>query len=59
MLYFIDKYGWPIERVKGHWISNPIRLLIHTRKITTKRPRCLDAPEPLEGAGRQRKEQGS
>ena len=27
---FRDKYGWPVERVKGRPITNFIRLLFHT-----------------------------
>jgi len=30
---FLDKYGWPIERIKGRWFFNLLRILIHTRKI--------------------------
>ena len=25
-----DKYGWPVERIQGHKVTNFIRLLIHT-----------------------------
>lgn len=32
-LVYLDKYGWPVERVKGRWFLNFIRLLIHTDKI--------------------------
>lgn len=43
-LYYLDKLGWPVELVKGRWFLNFLRILIHTRKYTFKRPRCLDAP---------------
>jgi len=35
-MYFLDKYGYPVERVKGRWGLNIIRLLIHTRKISRR-----------------------
>lgn len=35
-LYFLDKLGWPVERIKGRPILNLLRLIIHTRRITTK-----------------------
>lgn len=50
--YFLDKLGWPIERVKGRPISNFIRLCLWTRRITTKRPKCLD-PGPFDPNTRQ------
>ena len=34
-IWFLDKNGWPIERIKGRPITNFIRILLHTRKITT------------------------
>lgn len=34
-MQYLDKLGWPVERVKGKWFLNFIRLLIHTRKIKT------------------------
>jgi len=42
MLYYMDKYNYPVVRIKGRYIINFIRLLLHTRRITTKRPGCLD-----------------
>jgi len=30
---FCGKHGWPIEKVKGKYISNFIRICLHTRKI--------------------------
>jgi len=32
-LWFIDKYGYPVECVKGHKLICFIRKLIHTRKL--------------------------
>lgn len=32
-MQYLDKLGWPVERTKGRWFQNFIRLLIHTRKI--------------------------
>ncbi len=34
-IWFLDKDGWPVETVRGHPIQNFIRLLLHTKKITT------------------------
>jgi len=47
-LYYLDKFGWPVVTIKGKPITNVIRRLIHIRKITTKRPACLDPglPDP-------------
>ena len=28
-----NKYGWPVERIKGQYIQNFLRILIHTRKL--------------------------
>ena len=42
-LYYIDKNGWPLEFIKGRPFVNLIRRLLYTRRVTTKRPRCLDA----------------
>ncbi|MBE3139417.1 MAG: hypothetical protein IMZ53_02430 [Thermoplasmata archaeon] len=39
-LYYLDKLGWPVELVKGRWFLNFLRILIHTRKYTFKRPSC-------------------
>lgn len=33
MVVFLDKYGWPVGRIKGKKVINFIRLLLHTRKI--------------------------
>lgn len=44
-LYYLNKLGWPVETVKGRPIYNFLRLLIHTRKITTVSPWwTLDMP---------------
>lgn len=32
----LDKYGWPVERIRGRHIINIIRILIHTRSIITQ-----------------------
>jgi hypothetical protein len=32
-MQFLDKYGWPVERIKGRWFVNFMRLLLHTRKV--------------------------
>jgi hypothetical protein len=34
-----DKYGWPVERIKGRPITNIIRLIIHTSIKQTLRAR--------------------
>jgi len=37
-MLFRDKLGWPIERIKGRWFYNFLRLLIHVNiKVTFKR----------------------
>jgi hypothetical protein len=35
-MQFLDRLGWPVERVKGRPVLNLIRLLIHTRRIVRK-----------------------
>ena len=32
-MVFLDKYGWPVERIRGHRLVNFLRLLLHTRRI--------------------------
>jgi len=32
-MQYLDRLGWPVERIKGRWFLNILRLLIHTRKI--------------------------
>ena len=34
-MQYLDKLGWPVERIKGRWFLNLLRLLIHTRKVKT------------------------
>lgn len=29
----LDKYGWPVETIRGRPLLNALRLLIHTRRI--------------------------
>jgi len=43
-MQFLDKLGWPVERVKGRPVLNFLRLLIHTRKI--KRGKFVYKQEP-------------
>jgi hypothetical protein len=35
-IVFLDKYGWPVEVIKGKWLTNFIRRVIHTRNIKLK-----------------------
>lgn len=45
-----DKWGYPVERVKGHHITNFIRLLIHTNlKQTWKRRKINYSDKVKEG----------
>jgi len=39
-----DKYGWPVERIKGRWFTNIIRLILHTSLWQTWRLRRGPAP---------------
>lgn len=32
-MQFLDRLGWPVERIKGRYVLNFLRLLIHTKKI--------------------------
>ncbi len=36
-IQFLDKYGWPVETIKGRWVQNTLRLIIHTRKMSILR----------------------
>jgi len=36
-MVFRDRYGWPVERIKGRPITNFIRLLLHTNFAWTFR----------------------
>lgn len=33
MMIFQDRYGFPVECIRGRWFTNFIRLLLHTRRI--------------------------
>ena len=46
-VYYLDKYRYPVELRKGRRFQNFLSLLIHTRRITTKRPRCLGVPKVI------------
>ena len=37
-LLICDKYGWPVEQIKGRPITNLIRLLLHGRKLRRWKP---------------------
>jgi len=39
---FRDKYGYPVERIKGRHVQNFLRLLIHTNWMVTWRKRNYD-----------------
>lgn len=46
-MHFVDRHGWPVERIKGRPILNFIRLLIHTRRIRRGRfAHRMPAPDP-------------
>ncbi len=32
-MVYLDQYGWPVERIKGHRFINFIRLILWTRNI--------------------------
>jgi hypothetical protein len=32
-MVFLDKHGWPVERIKGRYVKNFIRLLILSRSV--------------------------
>ena len=32
-LLFLDKHNFPIEKIKGRYIQNFLRIVIHTRRI--------------------------
>ena len=36
MMVFLNRFGWPVERIKGRRLLNAIRFVIHTRKIISK-----------------------
>lgn len=35
-MVFLDKYDYPVETIKGRWVQNFIRRLIHTRRIVMR-----------------------
>jgi hypothetical protein len=42
-LIVCDRLGWPIERIKGRWFTNALRLLVHGRRIRRWTPtQCED-----------------
>ena len=44
-LTFLDKYGYPVERVRGRWFFNFLRILIHTKRIARfvqRKPKTCD-----------------
>lgn len=41
----LDKFGWPVERIKGRYVQNFLRLLIHGRKIVCRE--CWKQEEKL------------
>lgn len=48
-MQFLDRLGWPVERVEGRPALNFFRLLIHTRKIVRK----WEPPKPRLDPGSQ------
>ena len=36
-MVFLDKHGWPVETIKGRWVQNFLRRLLHTRRIVRGR----------------------
>lgn len=36
-MIFLDRFGWPIERIRGHVFSNLIRTLLHVRSIVSNK----------------------
>lgn len=36
-----DKHGFPVEKIKGRWFTNIIRLLIHGRRLSCRS--CFDS----------------
>jgi hypothetical protein len=39
-----DKYGYPVERIKGRPLKNLIRLLLHTRQLRRGKVQYPDGP---------------
>ena len=51
-MMFLDNYGWPVQRIKGRWFVNFIRLLLYTRKIKRGTwSRAPDKPDPFTQTG--------
>lgn len=46
---FLDRYGWPVERINGRPVVNFIRLLIHTRRIVRKWTQPDWIGKPVDG----------
>lgn len=49
-MQFLDKLGWPVERFKGRWFLNFLRLVIHTRKIKRGKFKHANPPAKADGA---------
>ena len=45
-MQFLDRLGWPVERIEGRPILNFFRLCIHTRKIVRKWEPTKQEPDP-------------
>lgn len=45
-MQFLDKYNYPVVRIKNRPILNLFRLVLHTRKI--KRGRWVEAVSPVD-----------
>lgn len=50
-IQFLDRLGWPVERIKGRPIATALRLLLHTRKIAWRWAPTKRMPNPnvMEG----------
>jgi len=46
-IIFEDEYGFPVERISGKYVTNFIRLLIHTKKLRIKTDREIELEESL------------
>jgi len=42
--YYLDKHGWPIEKLKGRPFYNLIRILFRCRGLSRERPAHLKPP---------------
>ena len=36
-MVFLDRWGYPVECIRGRWFQNFLRRLIHTRRIARGR----------------------